>query len=1483
MSKEVENIIDKFFEDNPNSFVQHHTESYNDFFNSGINRIFAQKNPIRIMREQDDKTKDFALKCNLWLGGKKGDKLYFGKPVIYDEDRAHFMYPNEARLRNMTYASTIHYDVEVEYFINEKNPQSETPTHTTVIEKVFLGRFPIMLMSDLCLLKGFTPQVRFELGECRNDRGGYFIIDGKEKCIVSQEKFADNTLYVRDKVNEVYSHSSEIRSVSEDPSKPIRTLQVRIVSPNAKYTNKQIVVNVPNVRKPVPLFILMRALGVQSDKDIINFCLHDMDKYNSYVDLFIPSIYDAGQIFDRDIAIDYIASLTKGKTTAHALEILSDYLLPHVGVMNFREKAFYLGHMVKELLKVYTKEKKPTDRDSFNFKRVELPGSLIYDLFNEYYSLQQRDIFKKIDKAYHYDQINFSKDINFINLVSQDNFRDYFSERIVEAGFKRAFKGNWGAQAHTKRLGVLQDLNRLTYNSAISHLRKINLDMDASAKVVAPRLLHSSQFGMIDPLDTPDGGNVGLHKHMSIAAYVTSGYSMVHIVKWLSSNDRIKLKILSTVTPRETSSHTKLFVNGRWIGIVSDPVTATQEIKDNRRSGLIPAHTSVSWNISDNVINIYTDSGRLCRPIFFIEEGSPSYKRDGVNDRILNNKFSWKQLTGGFAEKKRQRKNNYECLAINELYNTDSIHDLKATQAVVEYIDTAETETSLIAMSEDKIKTSLYTHMEIHPALVLGVMGNQVVFPENNPLPRDLFACGQMRQAVSLYHSNFQTRIDKMGVVLNNGQVPLVKSRFLKKINNEEHPYGENLIVAIMCYNGYNVEDSILFNEGSVKRGMFRTTYYNSYEDREDSSKVGETQVDSRFANVESENVGGLKPGFHYGELDDSGLIRENTPLDDKTVLIGKIITDLATPDKSSDASVFPKKGQHGFVDKSFVTEGEEGFRIAKVRVRDERVPNIGDKFCSRCGQKGTIGLIIPEESMPFTDDGLRPDIIINPHALPSRMTIGQLVETQMGKASAILGGFGDCTAFMNKGPKHEMYGNILTEAGYNSSGCQMMYNGESGQQIEANIYIGPTYYMRLKHMVKDKINYRARGPRTALTRQTVQGRANDGGLRIGEMERDGIASHGAALFLQESMLVRGDEYYMAVCNQTGMIAIYNDSYNLFLSPYVDGPIKYSGTLEDGMKIETISKHGRSFSVIRIPYTFKLLMQELQTMNVQMRIITDKNIDQLSSMSFSNNISKLLGGEATAQNVADSSRKLANAPDLVIPVETSNVSDGMENVSNAPVNTNDSRVNPTDIGWYLNTNFDDETIWNSLIMDENGMPTETWFNEANKGEDPIKPPVAWRETDAVYQDGSRIPDKVLSVLLRENSVPNNWSIAIGAAKQSMVSVPNISDVVVKIPPTNEPESPLFEPGSISPQYNPESPPYNPESPTQQQVSPPFVITTPPEETDKESEPSVDEEKEVLIRKIDKVQNANSPMLTTIDVGEEENEEENTEKKNIKLN
>ena len=1283
-------LIDKYFNDNPSNLVAHHLDSYNSFFETGIFNIFKENNPIRFIEREnkEEQSGDNRNEVKMYLGGIDGKKIYFGKPVIYDDDdkggRAHYMYPNDARLRNMTYGITIHYDVEIEftYYVD-----GEQKKHSLELEKMLLGRFPIMVQSNLCILKDLAPEVRFNMGECRNDYGGYFIINGKEKVIIPQEKFSDNMMYIRkNKADNIYSYSAEIRSVSEDASKPIRTLGVKVVAPTSKYTNNQIVVTVPNVKKPVPLFILMRALGVESDKEIIEYCLLDLDKNASYVDLFIPSVHDANMVFNQETALEYIALLTKRQTKTAALDILINYFLPHIGEQNLLDKAYYVGYMVNRLLRVFTKEEKPTDRDNFCFKRIELSGMLIYDLFREYYLIQKKAIGLSIDKKYYYNLGKY-KD-NFIDLI-EGNYPEFFKDRAVETGFRKGFNGNWGSETHTKRVGLVQDLNRLSWNSFISHLRKLNLPIDSSAKVTGPRLLNSSQWGYIDPVDTPDGGNIGLHKHLAISTHITSGYSGWPLIKWIRA--KTALRLLQECKPLFLASLSKVFVNGVWIGAIEHPIEFVNMMRLFRRNGVLPVYTSVSFKYEANEIYIYSDGGRLTRPIYYISNGRASYDRADVVDKINSGKFSWQDVVGGIG-KKEDEDYNYKkntIYDIDELYSSFSSAEqleknMEQNQSVVDYVDTSEEEGLMVAMKMDELKNNkYYTNVEILPSLIFGVMGNQIIYPENNPTTRSGFSCGQSKQAVSVYHSNFQMRMDKFGVTLNYGQIPLVKSKYLEYFNKEEQPYGVNVIVAIMSYTGYNVEDAILINEGAIKRGLFNTTYYTTYESREESASVGGSQTSSTFADISKKHGDGfrLNTKYDYGQLDEYGIIRENTKLNDTMAVIGKMTYNIDDSDHISDASVFPKKGQLGYVDKTFITEGEEGFRVAKVRVREERIPAIGDKMASRAGQKGTLGLIIPEEDMPFNAEGIRPDLIINPHAIPSRMTIGQLIESLLGVACLNYGGFGDCTAFETKGSNTEVYGSILTNAGYNSSGNQIFYNGMTGEQLYSEIFIGPTYYMRLKHMVKDKINFRARGPNTALTRQSVHGRANDGGLRIGEMERDGIMAHGASAFLNESFMVRCDEYYMAVCNKTGCTAIYNESKNLFLSPFADGPITFNQTMEGDLNVENISRFGRSFSIIRIPYALKLLIQELQVMNIQVRIITEDNIDQLKSMTFSKNMATLLDYDELKAIDVDNKDEYINVVNLYRRKmnETIRANDGdtnLRNMQDAAINVSQTPSGP---------------------------------------------------------------------------------------------------------------------------------------------------------------------------------------------------------------
>lgn len=1271
-------IIHSYFRDNQYALVQHHIDSYNDFMETGIKQIIQENNPIKIRKNFNEDTQDYDVEIDVYIGGNNGDKLYFGKPTVYDGDESHVLFPNEARLRSITYATNVHFDVDVHFsrhnvFINDPDDDSKTiignEDKSLSFSKILLGRFPIMCHSNLCLLRDMPKGVINEMGECPDDNGGYFIIDGKEKLVIPQEKFGDNMMYIKkNSTDDKNAYSCIMRTVSENASKPERTFKIHIVNPDNKYSNKQIVVDVPNVRTPVPLFILMRALGIESDKQIIQTCLLNIDKYKDLVETFRPSIHDAYTIFTQPEAIRYIANLTKYKSNAYAHTILRNFLLPNVGEDNYKTKAYMIGHMVFELLQVYHGVKQPTDRDSFKFKRLELTGELLYSLFKEYYLEQKKNIFLRIEKEIYYKHNNLKEtngagesssdvekqvidsledDINldgeiFTQMFS-DNVDEFFKDKIVEKGFSRAMKGNWGGSPHTKRQGVVQDLNRLSFNSALSQLRKINLPLDSSAKVIGPRLLHTTQYGIIDPIDTPDGGDIGLHKHLAITCHISRGIDSGELVTFLQNN--IPFLSFENENPAFVEEMPKLFINGRWIGIVSEPFNFVSKVKQLRRTGCLPWSVSVAFHISANKVELFCDGGRLASPYFYIDRDENQKPIASVHSKTFKPKFetkdyTWNNLVYGLNKisddlnvgKELYSPKKYFGLT-NELGKDEAVPQKYIdNRGIIDIIDTNEKEDALVATVASELNKphNKYTHLEIHPSLNFGVMGNQIIFLENNPATRNGFSCGQSKQAVSLYHTNYHQRFDKMGVVLNYGQKPLIRTQYLKYIQEERHPYGENVIVAIMSYSGYNVEDAILINQGAVDRGLFRTTYMYTVESKEESIEVPDATKDSIITQIGDEIQFKNKKkwlGYDYSHLDERGVIRENTPVGEKVVLIGKVVKDEDEHGEAvlRDSSIFSKKGGIGVVDKTYLSNDDEGFRVAKVRIREERIPAIGDKMASRAGQKGTIGLVIPHEDMPFTRGGIVPDIIINPHAIPSRMTIGQLVEMLFGKVCLNLGGMGDCTPFVNQGPKDKIYGDILETYDIHHSGTEMLHNGFTGEQLESNIYIGPTYYMRLKHMVKDKINHRARGPRQQLTRQTVQGRANDGGLRVGEMERDGIIAHGASAFLRESFLVRGDEYYMCICNQTGTIAVYNAEKSQFYSLFADGYLKYNdvSNIED-MTIRSMTKHGRSFSFVKIPYTLKLLIQELQAMNVQMRLITEDNVDKLEKLSFSRNFADLL-------------------------------------------------------------------------------------------------------------------------------------------------------------------------------------------------------------------------------------------------------------------
>ena len=1113
MNKIGWDVIDCFFRDNPQSLVRHHINSYNYFFKEEIFKILREMNPITVVSKYDDNTKDYKSKCKLYRGGKTGELVYLEK-VITESGRE--LYPNEARMMNKTYECNVYYDIEVELLnildknespidyehplvededeettdmfknpkrdkqfleniiqhkgkehldndehvqkggdrrkltVNEStemnkrfnesiNDQTGDQTHKFLLKRVLLGRFPIMVQSDLCILSGLPKEMRYNMGECKNDLGGYFIIDGKEKTLVPKVETCNNTL------RRIGQSCIEICSVSENYSKPKSTIRLE--------RDKCFAVTMPHVSTPIPLFILFRALGLVSDKEIIQTCLLDLSKHEDILDEFTESVYAGAKIISQTDAIAYISELTEEKSPAYVLMLLSDYLFPHIGETNYVQKAFFLGNMTKCLL--YGVE---------NAEEKRVINNCFSRFFADYCDKQSKQVSLAFQNVLYNEQSTYE---DRLDLLVQNHYKEIFSKyETIDQEFKELLS---------------EPLDRTSYLSTLAHLRKIDGEC---------------RMGVVDFIDG---------EQLSLMTHITTHISREHMIKWLCDNNQIYL--LESCSCQMLSVLTKLFVNGFWVGGVENPLGIVEHVKLHRRNGLIPPLVSVYFNIQQNTIFVYTDAGRLSRPLFIrsLESSLPK-------------KYTWRDLVSGFNERKTEACGFYK---LNELYEVDKDADVtklkrfREKHAIVEYIDQNEEHSVVIGGT---------LHCEIHESLVLGALSTLSAFPHhNNPdsiLESSLFS----KRAASMYSTNFNMRIDESASVLNQGQKQLVKSRFGEYLNVEENVCGENVIVAIACYDGYNAQHAVVVNEGSVKRGLFRTTEFSLHDNNTKSPIKG---------------------------------------------IVHKTFADTDT----------------------------------KVCVRNEIVPSIGDVLCSREGLACGIGLIVAEADMPFTKDGIRPDIIVNPL---SNISVAQLIEMIVGKASMKFGYHGDCTAFNSNGNQLGDFAQLLVDCGMHSSGNNILYNGMTGEQMESEIFMGPTYYMFSKHR---EAEYRAAAAKDRLTRQAIEG------IEFGESERDAIIAHGAAEFLRDTW---DDKYYIAVCNKTGGIAIYNEDKNVFISPWVDGPVKFVDSLDGKNKnIEQITKFGRSFSVIRVPYAFKTFLQELQALNVKMSIITDDNVSQFDNMKFS--------------------------------------------------------------------------------------------------------------------------------------------------------------------------------------------------------------------------------------------------------------------------
>ena len=1174
--------------------TNHHLDSYNDFVLNKIPQTLKENNPQTIfLQREEDKDYNYKYEIDLYYGGIEGKEIFIGKPVIDHQDTRKQMFPNEARLKNLTYASHIFCNIEM-VIRNNSLSKEENEHEKKVFEKIFLCTMPIMLHSKICVLHNHTFETLRSMGECPYEQGGYFIVDGMEKVIVSHERKAENKIYVQSMNDDYISHSVNIKSVPQGKFKYPKTTDISI-----KKKTETLEVRLPGFSEKIPLFIIFRALGYESDKEILELILGDLeDEVNKeLIGELIPSIYEGSILYDSISCIKYMRQFTKGSSVSEVIHILNTELLPHIGT-SYTNKGYFLGHMIKKL--IYNKKGLilNTDRDSFAYKRVDLSGFLLAGLFRDSFIQYQRDIKIKIDSEYRFNKSTYINDVD--NIINDANIKEIFNSTRFVSDILKSFKiGNI-----LNKSGLIQSLSRRSFSDIISHTRRINTPSGGDSRIMmGQRKLHSTQFGIICPIEAPDGGNVGIKKHMTVMTHITFGCDTKPIEKCLR---QLGLVYLEEIIPGELKEG-KIFLNGNLLGTHIDIGRLLYILKLFRRNAIINIFTSLNWDRRFNELYISTDGGRCTRPIPVVKDNKMLLTNDHIN-KLKVNLYDWENIISGF-DKKKTRLDYYNC-DYDCKENIDKlIKSLEENQGVLEYIDVDELHNCLVASSQGILeKTPLieasYTHCELHPSMILGHLGFITPFSDNNQSPRNVFSAGQGKQAVGVYCSNYRNRMDSGVHVLNYPQKPLVNTRMSKYIMNADLPSGNNIIVAIGSYSGYNQEDSVIINRNSLDKGLFNTTYYKVYEAEEFRDK--QTSTTSFYSPFEENDISPKKE-YNYSKIDKFGVISENVYVKEKDVLVSQFTEN---DEGIKDTSIAVKKDAGGLVDKVYLfNTNSDNQRMVKIRLCTTRTPEVGDKFGSRHGQKGTIGTVMNAEDMPFTKEGIIPDMIVNPHAFPSRMTIGQFLETIGSKISASMGFIFDGTAFQEHNISE--LGDILEkQCNYDRNGNEVLYNGRTGKQLSCQMFVGPTYYQRFKQMVQDKINSRARGPVTMRERQPPSGRAAGGGLRIGEMERDAIISHGLSQFLKESMMERsdGNDNFVTISNHTGEFAAFNPKKNIYLSPSCDGPLEYEKNKYGDLELVNKNNKSYSFSRVNIPYTVQLLIQECEAMGLQLRLNTDKKI-----------------------------------------------------------------------------------------------------------------------------------------------------------------------------------------------------------------------------------------------------------------------------------
>tara|TARA_B100000767_G_scaffold190518_1_gene177801 strand:- start:3761 stop:7231 length:3471 start_codon:yes stop_codon:yes gene_type:complete len=1130
------------------SQVAHQLESYDHFIENQLPYIIGEGSDISYMHSS----------------GKVSHHVHFtnpsvNRPAIQESDGFYKpITPHIARLRGLTYSSTVVVDVIHDRINHTVSPP--TLINRKVFRNVIIAQIPVMVRSKLCYLSDVSENelsADAKKHECKVDPGGYFIISGNEKTLIPQTKIRTNHVFIfPSKHGEKHKYTAEVRSCHEAKLRSTSTIYMQIND----ISNGEVPVitcKLPFLKSSLSVFVLFRMLGAENTDDIINYIGNIPKNTEAILRIMLDS--DTKQNYSRDAIMDWVGRNVTSDTTRATKEsrekyvdhIITSELVPHMGLTNNPEtnkkKMIFIGHMIQRLMTVATGHEVVDDRDDFINKRIDSAGALLALLLRQHHrGNAMQGLSTQLRK-----QVESPRESTF-------NVGEIVSHKKITSGLKFAFAtGTWGISrgggtANGGQTGVVQILPRLTTMATLGSSRKINTPIAREGRTAGPRMLHPSSWGLICCSDTPEGQACGLVSNLAMTTRIRIGAPMQPIAKLLIS---IENTIdISSATTHERYIGYALHVNGTIVGYaitVEHIKEIATQMRSLRRRGNLPFDCSVSIS-NYNCLFVNSDHGALLRPLI-IRDRYHDFVQIAMQDpAIVPNKYT-RMLRDG----------------------------------IIEYIDSAEQTNMRVAIHHTDIEQDEYTHIEIHPALLTGICVSQIPFCDHNQSPRIAYQAAQCKQAIGLYTTNFAERLDTVGHVLATPQKPLVTTRLEELLGTSVVRSGAVPIVAIMCYSGFNQDDSVLLNQSSIDRGLFASFAYHTIRDEEKG-----TGADiERFENPKKiQGCGGLKEA-DYSKIDDNGLPIIGKTFYNGDVIIGKVVSMSllqADPtegevrrDSKRDRSHVLKTDEPVVVDAVFLSKTPEGHGYVKVRTRAVRIPMVGDKFSSRHGQKGVCGVTMPAADFPCTPDGIVPDIIINPHAIPSRMTIGMLMEMVLSKVACYEGETQDGTPFT--GNNIELIADRLEAHGMQRYGNEMLYNGMTGEMLDSMIFIAPCYYQRLKHMVVDKSHARNRGALQLLTRAPAEGRSREGGLRIGEMEKDSIISHGAGDVAKDRLFEQSDIFECVACEKCGHFA--RDGVD-------DTSIKNSGMWCENCKT------GEHCTHIQLPYSMKLLIQELAAAHI---------------------------------------------------------------------------------------------------------------------------------------------------------------------------------------------------------------------------------------------------------------------------------------------